>query len=68
MGETVQPVENMGLMRTLLVLLLWLRHVQLFCDAMDVSPPGSSIHWISQARILEWAIISFSSDSSLPRD
>ena len=22
------------------------------CDPMDCSPPGSSIHWISQARIL----------------
>ena len=25
------------------------------CDPMDCSPPGSSIHGISQARILEWA-------------
>ena len=24
------------------------------CDPMDCSPPGSSIHGISQARILEW--------------
>ena len=23
------------------------------CDPMDCSPPGSSVHWISQARILE---------------
>ena len=29
-----------------------------------LSPPGSSIHWISQARILEWADISFSRGSS----
>ena len=27
---------------------------------MDSSPPGSSVHWILQARILEWAAISFS--------
>ena len=26
----------------------------LFCDPMDCSPPGSSVHGISQARILEW--------------
>ena len=32
------------------------------------SPPGSSIHRISQARILEWVSISFSSRSSQPRD
>ena len=29
------------------------------CDPMNCSPPGSSGHWISQARILEWAVISF---------
>ena len=26
---------------------------------MDCSPPGSSVHWISQARILEWVAISY---------
>ena len=26
---------------------------------MDSSPPGSSVHGISQARILEWVAISF---------
>ena len=30
------------------------------CDPMDCSPPGSSVHGISQASILEWAAISFS--------
>ena len=35
---------------------------------MDSSPPGSSIHGIFQARILEWVAISFSRRSSLPRD
>ena len=30
------------------------------CDPVDCSPPGSSIHGISQARILEWAAVSFS--------
>ena len=32
------------------------------CDLMDCSPPGSSIHGILQARILEWVAISFSGD------
>ena len=32
------------------------------CDPMDCSPPGSSVHGISQARILEWVAISFSKD------
>ena len=35
---------------------------------MDYSPPGSSVHWIFQARILEWLAISFSRGSSWPRD
>ena len=30
------------------------------CDPMDCSPPGSSVHGILQARILEWVAISFS--------
>ena len=29
-------------------------------DAMDHSPPGSSVHGIFQARVLEWAAIAFS--------
>ena len=35
---------------------------------MDCSPPGSSVHGISQARILEWVAISYSRGSSWPRD
>ena len=35
------------------------RHPTL-CDPMDCSPPGSSVHEILQARILEWVAISFS--------
>ena len=38
------------------------------CDPMDNSPPGSSVHGISQARKLEWVAISFSRGSSWPRD
>ena len=29
-------------------------------DPMDCSPPGSSVHGISQARVLEWVVIAFS--------
>ena len=35
---------------------------------MDCSPPGSSVHGILQARILEWVAISFSRGSSQPSD
>ena len=38
------------------------------CDPMDCSPPGSSVHGILQARILEWIAISFSRGSSQLRD
>ena len=34
------------------------------CDPMDCSPPGYSVHEISQARILEWVAISSSEISS----
>ena len=37
-------------------------------DPMDCSLPGSSIHGILQARIVEWVAISFSRGSSQPRD
>ena len=36
------------------------------CDPLDCSPPGSSVHGILQARILEWVVISFSRGSSRP--
>ena len=37
------------------------------CDPMDCSPPDSSVHGISQAKILEWVTISCSRGSSGPR-
>ena len=40
----------------------------ILCDPMDCSLPGSSIHGILEARILEWVAISFSRRSSQPRD
>ena len=42
--------------------LIWL------CVSMDYSPPGSSVHGIFQARILEWVAVSSSRGSSRPRD
>ena len=38
------------------------------CDPMDCSLSGSSLHGISQARILEWVAISYTRGSSQPRD
>lgn len=38
------------------------------CNLMDCSPPGSPVHGILQARILEWITIPFSRVSSWPRN
>ena len=38
------------------------------CNPMDCSLPGSSLHGIFQARILEWVAISSSRGSSLSKD
>ena len=35
---------------------------QTLCDPMDCSLPGSSVHGILQARILEWVAIPLSKD------
>ena len=42
------------------LLVLFTQSCLTFCDPMDYSLPGSSVHGISQARILEWAVIPFS--------
>ena len=39
-----------------------LSHVQ-FCDPVGYGPPGSYVHGILQAKILEWFAISFSRGS-----
>ena len=46
----------------------WSQLCPTLCDLMDCSLPGSTVHGIFQARILEWASISFSRGSSQPRD
>ena len=38
------------------------------CTPMDCSLPGSSVHGIFQARVMEWIAISFSRGSSWPRN
>ena len=38
------------------------------CNPMDCSPPSSSVHGILQARILKWAAVPSSRESSQPRD
>ena len=40
----------------------------ILCDPVDCSPPGSSVHGIFQARMLEWVAMPSSRGSSRPRD
>ena len=42
--------------------------MQLLCDPMDCSPPGSFAHGVFQARILWWVSIPSSGGSSRPRN
>ena len=46
----------------------WLSVRVRLCDPTDCSPPGSSVHGILRARILEWVAFPFSKGSSGPRD
>ena len=69
----LQPLKAAGAPQLMLqphsVVVVWLLScVWLFCDPMDCNHPGSSVHGISQARVLEWVAISFSRGSSWPRD
>ena len=52
----------------MLLLLLFAKPVGLFCDPMDCSPPGFSVHGLSQAKIVEWVAISFSREFSQPKN
>ena len=50
------------------LVVLVVQSYQTLCDPMNCSPPGSSVHGISEASILEWAASSSSKGSSRPRD
>ena len=50
------------------VLLIQLLRCVCLCDLMNCSPPGCSVHGISQARILEWVANSSFRGSSWHRD
>ena len=45
----------------------WLQSCPTLCDHMHYSPPGSSVHGIFLARILEWVTMPSSRGSSQPR-
>ena len=45
-----------------------LSRIRLFCNLLDCTPPGFSVHGILQARILEWVAVPSSRGSSSPSD
>ena len=67
--KTMENIANTHLLLTFVSLVLsCFTHVQLFVTPTDCSLPGSSVHGILQARILEWVAVPSSRGSSQPRD
>ena len=67
-NEMTKTLQNMLLTPPLLLLFSCSVVSDSFCDPKDCSPPGSAVHRISQARVLEWVAISFSKGSCRLRD
>ena len=68
--ETITPI-SLGNRLSPHICVLVTQSRQTLCNPADCSPPGlpgSPIHGILQARILEWVAMSFSRGSSRPRD
>ena len=59
-GGARQSVDNQNVCGLRCVLCAVTQARPTLCDPLDYSPPGSSVHGISQAGILEWVAISFS--------
>ena len=60
-GEKDQPVKQGGILYHAYCATS-LQSCPILCNPMDCSPPGSSVHGILQARILEWVAMPFSRD------
>ena len=68
-GEFSMPqFTSLAMLRGKYFIILVAKSCRTLCDPINCSPPGSSVHGIFQARILEWVAISFSKGSSQPRD
>ena len=60
-------IFSLSLFSVFVFSMVWAKLLQLrptLCNPMDYSPPGSSVHGISQARILEWVVMLSSRGSS----
>ena len=66
--DSIKLWNEHGWVQSLSTLLCVLSHVWFFGTPMDCCPPGSSVLGISQARKLEWVVISYFRGSSQPRN
>ena len=66
--EWTKTIGNFTLLTSCMSVSLVTHLCLTLCDPMDWSLPGSSVHGLLQARILEWLAIPFSRGSSRPRD
>ena len=67
-GDLPTKAEGRGLDKKALLLLFVAQSCLTLCSPMDCSLLGSSVHGISQVKILEWVAISFSRASFWPRN
>ena len=68
-GQWLYQLWNIYILEYLLALLAkLLQSCSTLCDPMDYSLPGSSVHGILQARLLEWVAILFSRGYSQTSD
>ena len=67
-GTWIRPGNSAPILLLAMCLCLLTQSRPTFCDPMDCSPSGSSVHEIFQARILKWVAISYSKASSRLRD
>ena len=65
-GPNIEPVDSKTGLPQLLLFVT--QSCPAVCDSLNCNPPGSSVHGILQARILEWVAIPFSRGSFWPRD
>ena len=65
---TLQPSDPQTMLCVCLSVCLSVSACLTLCDPTDCGPPGSSVHGILQARILEWVAMPSSKGSSRPRD
>ena len=57
-------LQKLGIKPPCNAMLCYAKSLQSLCDPMDCSTPGFSVHWIFQARILEWVALPSSKGSS----